>query len=245
MPFVDFGKRLEQEEPEKLIDPNEIYEQLDRASDVSKLRGSQRRVLEDWYDNRRDCKNNVVKLHTGEGKTLVGLLMLQSKLNELKKPCVYVCSNIYLVNQVVREAKRFGIHVCQCTQGGAIPNEFYDGSRILVVHVQKLFNGLTKLGLGKESQEIGAIVLDDSHACIDSIKSSVSFNIKAPSNLYKELLELFSESLREQGEGTFLDIKNGRGRGVLPVPYWDWFDKLSEATELIAEYRNEKAIMRL
>jgi replicative superfamily II helicase len=46
------------------------------------LRTAQRAILTEWHDALRSKRDLIVKLHTGQGKTLIGLLMLQSKLNE-------------------------------------------------------------------------------------------------------------------------------------------------------------------
>ena len=43
-------------------------------------------------------------------KTLIGLLILQSKINSGEGPCLFICPNIYLVKQVRRDAKKFGIN---------------------------------------------------------------------------------------------------------------------------------------
>ena len=48
-------------------------------------------------------------MNTGSGKTVVGLIMLQSCLNEEKGPAIYVVPDNYLVKQVIDEAKRLGI----------------------------------------------------------------------------------------------------------------------------------------
>ncbi|MFQ7716561.1 MAG: DEAD/DEAH box helicase [Blautia sp.] len=63
----------------------------------------------EWYTKRRADKDLIIKLHTGEGKTLVGLLLLQSLLNSKEGPCLYICPNKYLVRQVCSEADKFGI----------------------------------------------------------------------------------------------------------------------------------------
>lgn len=70
--MVDFKKRLKKKEIVKKIDPVEIYDSLDRRSETGPLRGSQKKILSEWFDNRKDSKNNIIKLHTGEGKTLIG-----------------------------------------------------------------------------------------------------------------------------------------------------------------------------
>ncbi|HIH36529.1 MAG TPA: DEAD/DEAH box helicase family protein [Methanocellales archaeon] len=68
----------------------------------------QESILKEWYKNLREQKDIIVKLHTGQGKTLIGLLMLQSSINEGKGPAVYLCPNNYLVTQTTDQAHSFG-----------------------------------------------------------------------------------------------------------------------------------------
>ena len=75
--MVDFRKRLAKKPAEKSLDPAEIYEKLDRASDKGPLRPVQEAVLTEWFESHRDKKDVILKLNTGQGKTLIGLLMLQ------------------------------------------------------------------------------------------------------------------------------------------------------------------------
>ncbi len=79
--MVDFKKRLTGQSSSRAIDPLELYETLDRAHDKGPLRPAQESVLREWHGASSNGRDVVVKLHTGQGKTLVGLLMLQSKLN--------------------------------------------------------------------------------------------------------------------------------------------------------------------
>ena len=44
-------------------------------------------------------------MNTGSGKTVVGLIMLQSCLNENKGPAIYVVPDNYLVNQVLMKLR--------------------------------------------------------------------------------------------------------------------------------------------
>ena len=140
--MVDFGKRLGDKKPiAKLLAPSVLYETLDRASDKGPLRPAQKAVLQEWDQGRRDSRDVIIKMHTGQGKTLIGLLILQSKLNEEVGPALYLCPNNHLVDQTVTQAKQFGIHCC--TAEGELPSEFLDSNQILITSVQKLFNGLT------------------------------------------------------------------------------------------------------
>ena len=88
--MVDFNKRLNKKEIIKKTNPIEIYESLDRRSIAGPLRPAQSKILSEWYTNRKDEKDLIIKLHTGEGKTLIGLITLQSKINSNEGPCLYI-----------------------------------------------------------------------------------------------------------------------------------------------------------
>lgn len=240
--MVDFKKRLKNKAVPKKTNPVEIYDSLDRRSETGPLRPSQEEILINWYQNRKDENNNIIKLHTGEGKTLVGLLILQSKINSNEGPCLYVCPNKYLAEQVRLEAQKFGIPICEITPDNELPDDFLFGSKILITHVQKAFNGRTIFGLGNKATSVGAIILDDSHSCIDSIKSALTIKVDKQHELYKVALNLFSEDVREQGEGSFLEIESGDYNTMLPVPYWSWFEKREEITREILNHKDSDQI---
>ena len=107
-------------------------------------------MLTDWFSHHHSTRDVIVKLHTGQGKTLIGLLILQSRLNAGKRPVVYLCPDHFLIDQTCEQAKQFGIRTC--TTEGDLPEEFANGNRILVTSVQKLFNGLTKFGLHHDEE---------------------------------------------------------------------------------------------
>ena len=94
--MVDFKKKRLAASQKRPVDPIEIYGRLDRASDKGPLRAAQERVLQEWHRSRRAATDVILKLHTGQGKTLLGLLMLQSKLNELDGRALYLCPNLFL-----------------------------------------------------------------------------------------------------------------------------------------------------
>ena len=175
-------------------------------------------------------------MHTGDGKTLVGLLMLYSKMNNNQGPALYVCPNRQLVSQVKKEAERFGIpfqDIEDC--GGEIPNDFLDGKTILGVTVQKLFNGRSKFGLDNDYVSVGGIVLDDAHACIDSIRRAFTIRISRDNELYDRMLQLFWDDLASQGEGSLREIsENNLSSVIMAVPYWSWIDKASDITRILS-----------
>jgi len=73
-----------------LIDPRDIFNALPaKPADMNFLRGPQDQVLEKWFQ-RRTTRDLVIKLNTGGGKTVVGLLIAQSSLAEQVGPVTYL-----------------------------------------------------------------------------------------------------------------------------------------------------------
>ena len=239
--MVDFNKQLGGSNPTaKLINPEEIYEGGDRASDTGPLRPAQISVLKEWFTKRRTLKDLIIKMHTGQGKTLIGLLILQSKLNETGEPSLYICPNNNLVQQTLAQAKRFGIECCATARD--IPEAFTDAEKILVTTVQKVFNGITKFGLGPQSHSVGSMVMDDCHACIDAIHENIKITLKRDHPAYQPLLSVFGPDLKEQGAGTFAEIDQGEYKPFLPVPYWAWVAHQGSVAEILAKQARTDAV---
>ena len=219
--MVDFNKRLVGGKAiAKPLVPADLYEKADRESDTGPLRPSQLSVLDEWHKQRRQVRDVIIKMHTGQGKTLIGLLILQSKLNEQAGPALYICPNTYLVQQTVAQGKRFGIPCVTAEKD--LPEAFTESEQILVATVHKLFNGLSKFKLGANSQKVGALVMDDCHACIDTIHQGMKITLPRSHGAYDQLITLFGADLKAQGAGTFAEIEQGEYRSFLPVPYWAW-----------------------
>ena len=107
--MVNFKDRLAGKKAEKPTDPIKLYDTLDRAVDKGPLRPAQLAVLKEWFSEHQTTRDVIVKLHTGQGKTLIGLLMLQARLNAGKGPAVYLCPDNFLIEQTCEQARQFGI----------------------------------------------------------------------------------------------------------------------------------------
>lgn len=238
--MVDFKKRLGKKVAKKPTNPIEIYEALDRASDKGPLRPAQTGVLSEWSIRSTDTRDLIVKLHTGQGKTLVGLLMLQSRLNAGKGPAVYLCPDHFLIAQTCEQAAQFGI--ATCVADDELPEAFLEGKIILVTSVQKLFNGMTKFGIHNQSLEIGTILLDDAHACADRIREACTIKIPKNEAAYSGLKSLFASDLEQQGIGTFADLENNKRDAILPVPYWAWIDRVSDVASILSKATDRNSV---
>ncbi len=233
--MVDFKKRITKKVPDKKVDPCEIYEYLDRESDKGPLRSVQQTILKKWYEKFSNKRDVILKLHTGQGKTLIGFLMLQSRLNQDLGPAVYLCPDNYLVEQTCKQAESFGINYTLFDGDGF--GDFEDGKVILITTIHKLFHGESNFGIKHHPTAISTILMDDSHASIERIKDVCKITLSYETNAYQELLALFGPEIEKQGSGTYADILNGDFGSFLPVPYWDWQDKGAEIARILSKYK--------
>ncbi|MEA9566471.1 DEAD/DEAH box helicase [Xanthomonas sp. WHRI 8932A] len=238
--MVNFKKHLAGKVATKPIDPVALYATLDRTHDKGPLRPAQEAILAAWHQKQATIRDVIVKLHTGQGKTLVGLLMLQSRLNAGKSPVIYLCPDNFLINQTCEQAEQFGIRTC--ISDGDLPEEFINGDRILVTSASKLFNGMTKFGLNRQSIALDTVLMDDAHACADRIREQCRVRIPREEPAYAALLALFGSELEQQGSGTFAEIENEKRDAFLPVPYWSWLSHESEIAGILAKNADRKSI---
>lgn len=238
--MVDFKKRLTGKKTEKPVDPVELYNTLDRASDKGPLRPAQLAVLTEWHKDKQNTRDVIIKLHTGQGKTLIGLLILQSRLNANKGPVVFLCPDNFLITQACEQAKQFGI--ATCTTDSELPSEFFDGTKILITSAKKLFNGMTKFGLNNKSIPIDTLLMDDAHACVDIIREACRVRIPTEEPAYQAIQTLFASDLEAQGAGTWADIRNGKRDALLPVPYWAWMSREAEVANILSKNTDRTSV---
>ena len=237
--MVDFKKLAASKSKPKPINPREIFNSLPKPPGINDLYASQAEVLDAWFPRRTD-RDVVVKLHTGGGKTLVALLMAQSVMNELGEPVIYLAPTNQLVDQVIAKSKEYGIATVRYVSGQPFAGEFHDGKAVMVGAYETLFNGRSRFGLRNSGQDIvkaGAIILDDAHVALSSVRKQFSLTIDAKehADIYSDLAGRFRPAFADAGRpGSFADVTNGKDYGVMEVPSWAWQKKLPEVTPYLA-----------
>jgi replicative superfamily II helicase len=100
--MVDFEQLRKARAKAPALSPREIFTRLPKPAGINDLYASQAEVLDQWFE-RRPERDLVLKLPTGGGKTLVGLLIGQSALNEKQGPVVYFAPTTQLVQQALHK----------------------------------------------------------------------------------------------------------------------------------------------
>lgn len=229
---IDFAKILQNSQSNDL-EPRDIFMALPgKDKKYEYPRDVQSDVWKKWFECR-DNKNSIIKMNTGSGKTTVGLLILKSCLNEGVGPAVYVVPDSYLVEQVCKEAQNLGIK----TSTDEKDSNFIKGQSILIINIHKLVNGKSVFGMrGINNVEIGSIIIDDAHACITTIKDQYTLQMPNGTEMYSKILQLFSESLKNQCANKFTELCMTDSRDLfMLVPYWEWQEHQNEVYEIIRE----------
>lgn len=235
---IDFSKLSAAISQKNIIEPREIFLSLTNKAQKYNgyLRDVQTEVLEMWYQNRNK-KDNIIKMNTGSGKTVVGLLLLKSCMNENKGKCVYVVPDNYLVEQVIKEANDLGINVTKDIDD----INFISGKAILIINIHKLVNGKSVFGIN-EKIDIDSILIDDVHSCLEiaETKCMISINREKYKQLYQDILDMFYDSLKQQNESNLINIKDGDyASSSMLVPFWDFKNKKTELLNKFKEYKQE------
>ncbi len=237
--MVDFNKMRQRLSQPKPVNPRDIFLRLPKPPGIDDLWSSQADTLKDWFElhNQRDI---VIKLNTGGGKTLVGLLMAQSVMNEYEGPVLYLCPNTQLQEQTLAKAREYGIQAVPYTRGADLDEAFLGGRSVMVATYAALFNGHTRFGLAGGTRDIvklEALILDDAHTAFSDLREAFTISVEAGKqpDLYRELTQLFRPDFGKLGrQGTFDDVVGARDQSVLEVPYWSWKNRVDEIREKLS-----------
>lgn len=237
---ADFKKLSAARPQEAPTDPFRIFQRLPKPPHINDLWESQSEALKLWAKRRAE-RDLVIKLNTGGGKTLVGLLIGQALLNEFRKPAIYLCPTRQLVQQTLEKAGEVSIPAVGYETGPSdLPTSFLNGQAILVATYNAVFNGRTKFGIlggGSEAVLTGAIICDDAHVALSAIRDAFTLTVsrKTQSDLYQDLCTRFRGDFDQIGRiGTFDDIVEREEAGVIEVPYRAWGAKAPGIRELLA-----------
>lgn len=234
---IDFSDIMD-EDGEEPLHPRDIFFTLDRAPNFSFPRDIQTEVMNRWFDER-DNRDNVIKLNVGSGKTIVGLLLLQSSLNEGKGPALYVSPDRQLSRQVIQEAAALGIEVTDDPRDA----DYAAGEKICLVNVYKLFNGKSVFGVGMSQINIGSVVIDDAHACVSTITEQFQIKLGNTHNAYKKIFATFAEDLSGYNEARFLEIEAGDPRAHIEVPFWSWDAHQTQILKVLHQHRGDDELL--
>jgi len=232
----DFGKVKAKKKEIAPVEPVEIFQKnKSKITDtgINDLWLGQGDALRDWHDNR-DKEDVAIVLNTGAGKTLIGLLVAQSLVNETKGKVLYACASIQLIEQTREKAEGYGLKVTTYHSRNFSNDLFDKGEAVCLTTYQALFNGKTKFS----HEDVSAVIFDDAHAAEGMIKNNFSLNINRNESeeLFIALIELFRPYFKLTGRvGSFEELLLGNHDRVELLPPFEVISNISEITRLLVE----------
>lgn len=231
---MDFSKISAKKREQPSIDPIEIFHKS-KISDqhINDLWLAQGDALREWHAARGASDIGVV-LNTGAGKTLVGLLIAQSLVNETRAQVLYACSSIQLVEQTAEKAAGYGLSVSTYF-GGSFSNDlFHLGKAPCITTYQALFNGRSRFF----REDISAVVFDDAHAAEHLLRDHFSLQISKANfpSQYSEIVELFRGYHRDIGKSPSYDELGESGK-LFFIPPFVIHDQIYELQRILSEAR--------
>lgn len=223
----------------EIIEPRQIFTTLARNPRFKFPSANQGEVLDKWYE-KRARRDNTIKMNTGSGKMLVGLLALQSCLNEKIGPALYVTPDNYLVTQVLKEAQDLGIPATNDLNHVG----FLSGQAILVANIDKLVNGKSQFGVGAGNVRVplGSVVIDDAHACLDAVADQFSIDLPTGHAAHTALLKLFEDDLKQYSTVGWIELDRNDPQALIAVPFWAWQDKSLQVLEVLDAHRDSNEL---
>jgi hypothetical protein len=214
---IDFSKLKAAPKQERPIDPIAIFRGLRVAdSSINDLWLAQGDALRAWHE-KRDEKDVAISLNTGAGKTLVGLLIGQSLVNEMRSTVIYACSSIQLVLQTAKKAEGYGLPSTTYVRGDFNNDLSAKGEAVCLTTYHALFNGKSRFF----NKEIAGIVFDDAHTAEHLLRDHFSLRINKErfDQLYSAIAAEFADYFHAVGlSSSFDEIVGGTGNGLLLAP---------------------------
>ena len=232
---LDFSKINVTKQQTKPIDPIEIFQGAAITDGtINDLWLGQGDALREWSAHR-DKNDVAIVLNTGAGKTLVGLLVAQSLVNETRRQVVYVCSSIQLVEQTANKAQGYGLPVATYYRGRFSNGElYYRAEAPCVTTYQALFNGRSRF----RSDDIAAVILDDAHTADQILRAQFSLSITRNelTETFDQILALFRPYHNAIGLATsYAEVVKGESSREYLVPPFEIQSNLAELRRLLLQ----------
>ncbi len=211
-----------------------LFDQLDRRTSHSTLRLVQLSAFQalDGYKSERDI---VLKLSTGSGKTVIGLVFAEMMRRRYPgEPSVFLCPTNQLVDQVVESGKEIGVKVATFKEG--TPHEAIAGEVVLACTYDKVFNARSAF----ENRGIrpSCFVLDDVHAGVDRIRGCYTLTVP---DAAKVAITAILQPLCEQTDpAAWSAITNNKQDTPYEVPYWIWANVCRQVFSILEALHTEE-----
>lgn len=232
--FGKLGKSKSGGPPGTLV---ELFEQLDRKATHGSLRPVQIEALNalNRHVNEHDV---VVKLSTGSGKTVVGLVYGEYMRRRYSGEMVlYLAPTNQLVDQVIDTGPLIGVSVEGFPKDG-IPLRAVEGKTILACTYDRLFNSRNVFA---RQNYPSTIILDDVHSGVDRVRNAYTASV--PAKVYGQIRAIFQPLCEETDPGIWRGVANNEADARYEVPFWLWIPQSAAVGSILEAVKTERELL--
>ncbi|MCU1303590.1 MAG: type restriction protein res subunit [Candidatus Sulfotelmatobacter sp.] len=226
------GLKVTPKKRAKETNPLKIFETLTLRGTVENIWDPQSEALRSW-DAVREKKDVVLEMNTGGGKTLIGVLMAQSLVNETAGHIVYVCPTIQLIEQAKMRAEECGLEVATYYEGTWSNEHVFTGSYgPCFTNYAAVFNGKSIF----RKKQIAAFILDDAHVAGPSIRQAFTLRLTSTMSAFSRVIDLFKPYLEKSGHAQELAaMLNGDGFPLYFIPGFELNRQWQKLTQILID----------
>ncbi len=236
---IDFNKIRPTASTARPVDPIEIFQSCTISDgNVNELWLPQGDALRDFHANRSESDISIV-LNTGAGKTLVGLLIAQSLVNESSRQVVYACASIQLIEQTREMAAGYGLDVTTYYRTEFSDDGYERAQKPCLTTYQAIFNGKTIF----RQHDIAAVIFDDAHTADQILRDQFTLSIdrSGMSSAYEKLAELFADYHYRVGRSvSYIEMCDGVSNNTFWIPPNVVYQHKSEIERILMSSRLTK-----
>jgi Superfamily II helicase len=239
--MIDFNKLSRPKANSAPTDPLEIFARTPNLSNApNDLWKGQAEALQHWHSTRTK-QDNAILLNTGAGKSIVGVLIAQSLVNEQIGPIVFVCSTIDLVEQTARECTRLGIPYTLRVHGKFTDDQFETGKAFCITTYQALFTA--KSAFSKDRSP-AAVIFDDAHVAERMIRDAFTLSISREKHptLFADIISIvrpeFEKLNKEPHLGAVLEGHGAQVTMCPPATAYRCRDQILEAIKRVEDWQD-------
>lgn len=205
-----------------------------RSTRFTQLRQGQRQVLTSYAQQHRDTTDLAIEMPTGEGKTLLALLIADYALDQ-GWSVAYLTGTRQLAQRVEEEANALGLDVVRFSAkdyGGAKLDDYHQAQAVGVMNYWVYFNS------SPVPQPADLVIFDDAHLAEQPLSGLHTLRVPGKQGPARELYQTICELLVAHTDAYpgLLAMLEGTARPGTPpelLSFKDWADVAGAARDAI------------
>lgn len=193
--------------------------------------GPQVEAVRGW-DAIRTESDVIIEMTTGGGKTLAGLLIGQSLVNETNGKILYVCATKQLIEQTAARAQECSISLATYFGGNWTERNVFDGcTGLCITNYAAVFNGRSIF----RNENLRGVIFDDAHVANNAIRGQFTVRIPREHAAFRSVANCFRDYFARNNQQQFEEALQGFPLALLFIPQFQVKRQASAITKILLD----------